>query len=161
MLEEWPLDPQHHDRNGFSCGVPALDDYLRRYAAQHRRKGISTVYVLTDRAAPAHILGYYTLSAAQLDAAALSPQDQAGLPQHPVPCFRMGRLACRGDRRGEGLGNLLVTAAVTRCMEARKQVAAYGMLVDAKDDEAAAFYEHYGFKVCTDQHLTLYLPFGR
>ena len=161
MFEECALDPERHDRNGFSCGVPVLDDYLKRYAVQHRRKGISTVYVLVESAAPALILGYYTLSAAQLDAAGLSPADQAGLPRFPVPCIRMGRLACRTDRKGQGLGKLLVGGAVTRCVDARKQIAAYAMVVDAKDETAKKFYEHYGFKSCTDSPLTLYLPFGR
>ena len=161
MLEESALDPERHDRSGFFCGVPALDDYLKRFAVQHRRKGISTVYILAEPSVPDQIVGYYTLSSAQLDAAQLSVEDRAGLPRYPVPCIRMGRLACRSDRQGEGIGKLLVGRAVTRCMEARTQVAAYGLLVDAKDDQAAAFYERYGFKVCTGNRLTLYLPFGK
>ena len=161
MFEECALDPERHDRNGFSCAVPALDDYLKRFAVQHRRKGISNVYVLVENAAPSLILGYYTLSAAQIDCAGLSPADQTGLPRFPVPCIRMGRLACRVDRKGQGLGKLLVSGAVRRCMEARRQIAAYALVVDAKDETAKKFYEHYGFKPCTDLPLTLYLPFGR
>ena len=46
MLEERTLDPAVHDREGFDCGVPALNEYLQRYAEQHRRKGISAAYVL-------------------------------------------------------------------------------------------------------------------
>ena len=161
MLEESALDPERHDRSGFFCGVPVLDDYLKRFAVQHRRKGISTVYILAEPSVPDQIVGYYTLSSAQLDAAQLSVEDRAGLPRYPVPCIRMGRLARRSDRQGEGIGKLLVGRAVTRCMEARTQVAAYGLLVDAKDDQAAAFYERYGFKVCTGNRLTLYLPFGK
>jgi hypothetical protein len=37
VLEEAPLDPAVHDRAGFDCGVPALNDYLRRDSDQHRR----------------------------------------------------------------------------------------------------------------------------
>lgn len=57
VFEELPLDPERHDRAGFSCGVPALDDYLHRLAAQHVRKGMTTVHVLVDDAASASILG--------------------------------------------------------------------------------------------------------
>jgi hypothetical protein len=38
--------------------VPALDEYLRRLADQPRRRGISSVCLLTDSAQPERILGY-------------------------------------------------------------------------------------------------------
>ncbi len=161
MLEEHPLDPAIHDRNGFDCGVPALNEYVRRFAEQHRRKGISAAYVLVDTSAPARILGYYTLSAAEVEVERLSDQDRKRLPRYPIPCFRMGRLACRADEHGHGLGKLLVGCAVDRCLKARQQVAAFALIVDAKDQMAKGFYEHFGFKALRDADLTLYLPLGR
>ncbi len=161
MLDDLPLDPAVHDRQGFACGVPALDAYLHRLAEQHRRRGISSIYVLTDSAQPERILGYYTLSAAEVDGERLSEAERKKLPRYPVPCFRMGRLACRTDQRGQGLGKLLLGCAVDRCLKARRQVAAYALIVDAKDIEAAAFYLHFGFKALHDAPLTLYLPLGR
>lgn len=158
MLEELPLDPERHDRAGFSCGVPELDEYLHRFAIQQRRKGVSSAYVLVDTGTPSLILGYYTLSAAQVDAAELRDADRKKLPRYPVPCFRMGRLACRADRQGRGLGKLLIGCAVERCLMARKHVAAYALIVDAKSSAAQAFYEHYGFTPCVDASMTLYLP---
>lgn len=160
MWEEHAFDPQRHDREGFSCGVPDLDDYLLRFAAQHRRKGVSTIFVLTQASAPSLILGYYTLSAAQVDVASLGRAEQKKLPRYPIPCFRMGRLACRTDQQGQGLGKLLIACAVERCLQARKQVAAYALIVDAKDAAAESFYQHYGFKPCADAPMTLYLPLG-
>ena len=161
MLDDLPLDPAIHDRQGFECGVPALDEYLHRFAEQHRRRGISSVYALTDTAQPERILGYYTLSAAEVDAQLLTDAERKKLPRYPVPCFRMGRLACRTDQRGNGLGKLLLGCAVDRCLKARQQVAAYALLVDAKDDVAKAFYVHFGFKTLQDVPLALYLPLGR
>lgn len=161
MLDDHPLDPAVHDRQGFACGVPALDEYLHRLAEQHRRRGISSVYVLTDSVQPERVLGYYTLSAAEVDGERLSEAERKKLPRYPVPCFRMGRLACRTDQRGQGLGKLLLGCAVDRCLHARRQVAAYALIVDAKDVEAAAFYLHFGFKAFHDAPLTLYLPLGR
>lgn len=160
MLEEQAFDPERHDRAGFSCGVPELDGYLQRLAGQHRRKGISTVFVLVDSAAPSEVLGFYTLSAAEVDAGEWREIDRKKLPRYPVPCFRMGRLACRADRQGQGLGRLLIACAVDRCLQARRQVAAYALIVDAKDASAAAFYRHYGFVACADTPMTLYLPLG-
>lgn len=161
MLEDQALDPAIHDRRGFECGVPALDEYLHRFADQHRRRGISSVYVLTESSQPKRILGYYTLSAAGLDRQRLAEVERKKLPGYPVPCFRMGRLACRTDQRGLGMGKLLLGCAVDRCLKARLQVAAYALVVDAKDDVAKAFYVHFGFKTLQDAPLTLYLPLGR
>jgi GNAT superfamily N-acetyltransferase len=161
VLEEHPLDPVRHDRAAFDCGVAPLNEYLHRYADQQRRRGVSAVYVLVDADAPGLILGYYTLSAAEVDATALSESERKKLPRYPIPCFRMGRLACRLDQQGRGLGKMLLGCAVDRCLQARQQVAAYALLVDAKDDEAKRFYLHYGFTACLDRPLTLYLPLGR
>jgi len=160
VLEEQPLNPDLHDRAGFSCGISELDDYLHRFAVQHRRKGVSAVHVLVDTENPSLILGFYTLSAAQVDSADLSDADRKKLPRYPIPCFRLGRLACRTDHRGRGLGKLLIGCAVERCLQARKQVAAFALIVDAKSPEAKAFYEHYGFTPCVDASMTLYLPLG-
>lgn len=161
MLEEVSLDPSLHDRAGFDCGVPELNEYLQRYADQHRRRGITSVYVLADTNAPSRILGYYTLSAAEVDASSLGDADRKRLPRYPVPCFRMGRLACRADQQGQGIGKLLIGCAVDRCLKACAQVAAYALIVDAKDEGARAFYEHYGFAAFADKPLALYLPLGR
>jgi len=161
VLDDLPLDPAIHDRQGFECGVPALDEYLWRFAEQHRRRGISSIYVLTESARPERVLGYYTLSAAEVDGQRLTEAERKKLPRYPVPCFRMGRLACRTDRRGQGFGKLLLGCAIDRCLKARQQIAAYALLVDAKDDVARAFYVHFGFKTLQDAPLTLYLPLGR
>jgi GNAT superfamily N-acetyltransferase len=161
VLEEQVLDPAVHDREGFDCGVPALNEYLQRYAEQHRRKGISAAYVLVDSAAVSIVLGYYTISAAEVDVAQLADAERRRLPRYPVPCFRMGRLACRIDRRGSGLGKLLIGCAVDRCLKAREQIAAYALIVDAKNEAARRFYEHFGFRRLMDRDLTLYLPLGR
>jgi GNAT superfamily N-acetyltransferase len=160
-LDDLALDPKLHDRQGFACGVTALDDYIRRYAEQQRRQGITSVYVLTNPAQPERILGYYTLSAAEVDGLRIDELERKKLPRYPIPCFRMGRLACRADQRGQGLGKLLLACAVDRCLKARQLVGAYALLVDAKDEAAHAFYQHFGFKGLLDTPLSLYLPLGQ
>ena len=59
------------------------------------------------------------------------------------------------------MGKLLLACAIDRCLKARQQVAAYALLVDAKDAAAKAFYLHFGFNAFRDTPLTLYLPLGR
>ena len=107
------------------------------------------------------MIGKDTLRAAEVDAERLIDADRKKLPRYPIPCFRMGRLACRSDQQGHGLGKLLLGCAVDRCLKARQQIAAYAVVVDAKDAAAKAFYAHFGFRPLLDAQLTLYLPLGR
>jgi len=160
LFEDQLLDPVRHDRHAFTSGVSDLDDYLHRFAHQQSKKKVTVVRVLVDTDAPTTILGYYSLSAAQVDAVRLDQRAQQKPPRYPVPCFRMGRFAVHASCHGRGYGRLLMGCAVLRCLEARKHVAAYALLVDAKSAEAKAFYEHYGFTPCRDLPMTLYLPLG-
>ena len=154
------LDPRHHDRLAFTSGVAELDEYLHRFAAQQSKKGIAVVRVLIDTDMPKTILGYYSLSAAQIDAVQMDERTQQKLPRYPVPCFRLGRLAAHSAHRNRGLGRLLIGCAIERCLEAKKHVAAYALVVDAKGVDAKSFYEHYGFTPCRDNPMTLYLSLG-
>ncbi|MGH9623889.1 MAG: GNAT family N-acetyltransferase [Bryobacteraceae bacterium] len=73
----------------------------------------------------------------------------------------MGRLACQKDQHGKGIGRLLIGCAIEGCLKARDEVASYALVVDAKDERAKAFYEHYGFTPCMDQPSPLYVPLGK
>jgi len=160
VIEEQLLDPHRHDRQAFTSGVVELDEYLHRFAVQQSKKGIAAVRVLIDTDMPKTILGYYSLSAAQIDVVQMDERTQQKLPRYPVPCFRLGRLATHSDYRNRGLGRLLMGCAVERCLEAKKHVAAYALVVDAKGEDAKSFYEHYGFTSCRDNPMTLYLSLG-
>lgn len=160
MLEERLLDTSIHERAAFVSGSAELDQYLRQFATQHIKKGVTSIRVLVDSDSPQEILGFYTLSAAQVELKELTSSDQKKLPRYPVPCFRMGRLAVHVDHQGKGYGAMLLGLAVERCLEARKHVAAYALLVDAKDEHAKSFYERHGFVACSDRPLTLYIGLG-
>ncbi len=160
MLEVQALDASIHDRSTFHSGEPALDEYLRKYAVQQSAKGLSSVFVLVDDAKPSEILGFYTLSAAQIDVIQLIDAERKKTPRYPIPYFRMGRLARSLAHSGSGMGDLLVGLAVERCRQARAQVGAYALLVDVKNNDAKAFYQHYGFMERLDSTMTWYLPLG-
>jgi hypothetical protein len=51
------------DKNAFSCGVPALDNYLRHQAGQDAARGFATVIVAFSEENPSTIVGYYELTA--------------------------------------------------------------------------------------------------
>lgn len=157
------LDPDRHDRAGFGSGVPELDRFFKELASQHQRKYFSTTYVLVDQSAPPIVLGYYSISFGEISLSGLSAAERKKLPRHPIPAARMGRLAVSENERGKGYGALLLQHAVKQCLAARTQIACYALVVDAKNETAARFYEKYGFRAAApayDQRSQLYLPLG-
>ncbi|MBP6250858.1 MAG: GNAT family N-acetyltransferase [Leptothrix sp. (in: Bacteria)] len=160
----------HHDRNGFDCGVEALDVWLKQTALQHQGKGISRSFVAVPADESAvqswaesgypvqalSILGFYALTSAFVLTEDL-PARQAKRYPRQIPVTRLGRLATRSDMQGQGLGRLLLADAVNRAHTAAQAVGSAGLFVDAKNEAAARFYQRYGFIPSTDQPLKLFL----
>lgn len=153
-----PLGPKH-DRAAFSCGVEALDSYLHKQAGQDLKKRAAVPFVITPDGET--IAGYYTLSqyAVQLDAI---PEEVAKkLPKYPiVPATLLGRLAVSTAFRGEGLGAMLLMDALYRALQHSRELASAGVVVDAKDAAASAFYKKYGFLELPRVERRLFLPMG-
>lgn len=154
------LNGHLHDRAGFACGKPTLDAYLRQKAGQHQRGGITTTHVLADADAPARILGYCSLAAAQLNLDDLQPSDRMRLPAYPVPAVRMARLAVSAEAKSQGYGWLLIGHAVNCACALRETLGVCVLLVDAKDARAAAFYSSFCFRPVTRKAKTLHQALG-
>ncbi len=154
-----PLAP-HHDRTSFSCGEPALDDYLRERAGQDVRRKIARVFVAADRS-NGRLAGYYTLSAASFFRQDLPEGLAKRLPHYPVPAAILGRLAVDRRYQGHGLGALMLADAIKRLVRASESLAIYALIADAKNDGAKAFYEHFGFQAFPDASMRLFMPLGR
>ena len=151
-----PLGPAH-DRAAFSCGVEGLDNYLRKQAGQDVRKRVAVAFVLTPDGKT--VAGYYTLSQYSVELDAIPDGLAAKLPKYPfVPATLIGRLAVSNEFRGQRLGELLLMDALNRCLSGSKQVASAVVIVDAKDDSAAAFYKKYGFIELPKTPKRLFLP---
>lgn len=132
-----------HDRAAFVSGVEALDRYFREQATQDVRRRATACYVALDQAS-GKVAGYYTLAASSIHLSDLPAELARKLPRYPlVPAARLGRLAVDRDYRGRQLGSSLLWDAGLRA--ARSEVAVYALVVDAKDELAAAFYLHHGF----------------
>lgn len=152
------LDKSAHDRDGFQCGNPKLDEFLRTKAAKHQAQRISRTFVLVSQADPGRILGYYSLSNCQIDRELLSVDVGKTLPRHPVPAVMLGRLAVDRREQGKRFGTWLLMDALKRTVLVGQQSGVFALAVDAVDAKARDFYLRHGFLPVTDQPLTLYLP---
>lgn len=146
------------DRDGFDCGVSSLNEYLKRYALQNLRKNVGVTVVATSDEDRRRVLGYYSVSMAQVEFGQVPEKPAKGLPRYPVPAMRLGRLAVDATTRGMGIGAALLRDALLRAVGLSQEVGTCVMLVDAIDEKAKAFYRHYGFIPLQDIPLTLVLP---
>jgi len=147
-----------HDRVVFSCGIDALDTYLQKRAPQETKKKIATTFVMVEGLTSA-VIGCYTLSATSILFTDLPDETARKLPKYPhVPATLLGRLAIDSRYQGRGYGELLITDALRRALQATTEVASYAVVVDAINERARSFYEQYEFCAFPDRKLRLFLP---
>ncbi|CDL81017.1 GNAT family N-acetyltransferase [Xenorhabdus szentirmaii] len=145
-----------HDRASFHCGVPLLDEYIRKQAKQDVTRRISRVFVAINVTEPNKIIGYYTLSALSVEFSELPPSLAKKLPRRAVPAALLGRLAVNQTTQQGGVGRMLLADAIKRTL-AITDIAIYAMIVDAIEG-AQKFYEQYGFIPLTTGKNRLFLP---
>jgi GNAT superfamily N-acetyltransferase len=131
-----------HAVDEFDCGREALNRFLARYASQNLQAGASQTYVALTAGA---VTGYYTLVVGQVEYDAAPERLTKGLAPHPVPMRLLARLAIATPWQGRGLGAGLLKDAMQRTLQAADIDGIRAFAVHAKDDEAKAFYEHFGF----------------
>ena len=143
----------------FDCGFPALNEYLDRYARQNRESGSAKTFVAVSLAAPARVLGFYSISpGAIVFARAPASCSSKKLGRYDVPVFRLGRLAVDRSVQGRGLGGDLLFAAGARALAVAAEVGGVALAIDAKDQRAARWYERFGALTLLDDPLKLILP---
>ena len=149
-----PLE-ETHDRSMFKSGSEALDSYFRERVTQNIRRRVAACFVALS--SDGRIAGYYTLASASVFLGDLPGKFIKNLPRYPsVPAVRMGHLAVDDACKGQGLGSALLADALQRVI--RSELAAYALVVDAKDATAAEFYRYHGFIETAGEPLTLFLP---
>ena len=159
-LPEWREAPisKAHDRESFDCGEAELNEFLRRHARQSHERGGAKTFVATPCDDARRILGFYCLSPASIDYARTPALVKKGLARFDVPVFRLGRLAVYRGVQGQGLGGQLLVAAGRRCLLAAAEVGGVALLIDAKNERVAGWYEAYGALPLLDAPRLLLLP---
>ena len=149
-----PLSDQHH-RESFASGIEPLDRYLRQQAGQDARRRVAACFVLVGGGD--HVpIGYYTLAATSIALAELPEALTKRLPRYPVgPATLMGRLAVDARHQRQGHGELMLLDAFSRAL--RNEIASYAFVVDAKDDSAVRFYQHYRFRSLIEGRQRLFV----
>lgn len=151
------LDPRRHDREQFDSGEPSLDEWLRRYAGQNRRRDTAATWVIVDT----HhvVVAYASVAMTGIDRS-VAPETVAKGAPDPVPALLLGRLAV--DRRfaNLGVGTALATHVLATAVELNKKAACRAVVVTALNAQARTWWERLGFRPFDPQsseQLDLYL----
>ena len=157
--ERWAIERLHanHDRAAFACGHASLDDYIRKFASQNDRTGISQTFVALHPDQRG-ICGYYSLAAGSIEIDDLTEAQRKRLPRYPIPVAHLGRLAVDVHWRGRGLGEHLLMDALERIVRVAGSIGIHAVEVIAIDERARTFYLKYGCTSLRDEPQHMYLP---
>ncbi len=136
-----PLE-RGHQLEAFASGADELDRWLHRFARVADASGTAKTYVLANGN---RVLGYYALTPAAVNRHELPARHAKGMPARPIGVILLARLAVDGSFQGQGYGRALMADAAIRTLQAADLVGARAMLVHARDERAASFYERLGF----------------
>lgn len=146
MAEVGPPRPlsQDDDRSQFNCGRDSLDAWFRRHAWHNHVSSISRTTVIYDADAGS-IVGYVTLSAAQIEREFLAKAHQRNKPD-PVPVTLLGQLAVDQAHQGQGHARSLLLFALTTALRASRDVGSFGVITHPLDEHVRQFYRRWGFE---------------
>jgi GNAT superfamily N-acetyltransferase len=142
-----------HEVSPFSCGKPALDNWLKTRALSNQSKGFTAVMVVH---ANGRVVGYYGLAPTAVIPSAMPRSIRTGQPPDPVPCLLLGQLATDRAWSGKGIGTGLLKHALARCVVAAGLIGGRALVVRAIDAEAVAFWSRRGFLPSRDDPHVLF-----
>lgn len=132
-----------HPIEDFSSGSDDLDTWLRDAAVTADRAGTARVYVWVDDAG--EVIGYFAIAPHTVRRADVPSSVGRGAPD-VIPGFLLARLALSEGLHGTGRGGELLANAVITTLTAIRVGGGRLIVVDAIDDRAHGFYEHFGFR---------------
>lgn len=129
---------KHHDRQNFDCGQDEINEYLKNFANQHTKKNIAKIHSLIDENNPSQIIGFYSLSNTELI------MKIKGYP-NKIPAILIGKIGVDKRFQGQGFSKILLSHALNKIKELSLDTGIAFVIIDAKTDELANYYQRFGF----------------
>ena len=150
-----PLALDADDRlESFDCGNPALNDWLLHHARQAQGSGSARTFVVTEKK---QVVGYFSLTVGQVDTMTAPDRVSKGMGRYPIPVVILARLAVSRHLQGKGIGRGLLQDAIRRTLMIAEQAGIRALLTHPVDDQAARFYQRFGFIPSPLRHQQLLL----
>ena len=143
MGEITPPEPitTAHNVESFACGVPVLDEWLKRRALKNESSGASRTFVVCS---DGQVIGYYALATGSVGHRDTPGKVRRNMPD-PIPVIVLGRLAIDERWQHAGLGRSLLRDAILRTLSVSQQAGVKALLVHTLSEDAKQFYIRNGF----------------
>ncbi len=164
-IEIRAFDPARHNRAGFDCGVPRLNNFIQRSAKKQQKGDLVRVYVAVEPGG-SDVLGYHSINTYSLGAEDLGPLKPKATPPHgSLPAVYLSMIAVDAGQQGRGLGSILLAHAMQKALRVADLVGAYAMVLDVMNDdgdaaaaERVAWYRKHGFESFPSAELKMFIP---
>lgn len=153
MRQPHLLEPGH-DVGSFSCGVHALDEYLKRHALPNQAGGGARTYVATIGNG---VVAYYSLAPASVEPSNVPARVAKGQSRAPIPVILIARLAVDAALQGDGWGEDMLLDALRRAERGSRIIGGRAVLVHAKDSKSRDFYLKHDFVPSPINELHLFM----
>jgi GNAT superfamily N-acetyltransferase len=140
-----------HVLDGFECGGPSLDEWLKKRALKNHASGASRCFVICHGA---DVVGYYSLSAGAIRHESVTKALRRNMPD-PLPVLVLGRLAIDLRYQNQGVGSALLRDAMIRAVKVSGDAGIFALMVHALSEQARRFYLSRGFVESPFQPMTL------
>jgi GNAT superfamily N-acetyltransferase len=140
-----------HLIEAFSCGIPVLDEWLKRRALKNEVSGASRTFVICQ---DKQVVGYYTLATGSIQHRDAPGKIRRNMP-NPIPVIVLGRLAVDQQWQHAGMGRGLLKDALLRSLSVSKQAGIRALLVHTLSEDAKRFYTRNGFHESPLDPMTL------
>ena len=147
-----PLADQHQT-SAFDCGIPALNEWIKKRALRNEGSGASRTYVICEEET---VIGYYALAVGSVDPLKVSASLRRNMPA-PIPVMVLGRLAVDLNYHNIKLGSSLLRDAILRTLQASRIAGIRAIMVKAISGEAKLFYKKYGFRDSAIEERLLFI----
>jgi ribosomal protein S18 acetylase RimI-like enzyme len=159
-----PFDAERHHRTAFSCGIEAVDNFLKKTASKLARADNLRLYAMTDPSGA--FVGFYAVNAHMIDYTELPAKYARTRPGHgAIPAAYISMIGVDARYQGHGYGGDLLVDALTRIAQAADAIGIAVVILDVLDDGDAdqvsrrkALYERYGFQALPSRPPRLFLP---
>jgi GNAT superfamily N-acetyltransferase len=148
-----PIEPLGADHllDGFDSGERSLDAWLVQQATANQAAGFSRTYVVAD---DGRVVAFHAVSSFAIWRADATGRARRRSPPQ-IPAVLLGRLAVDRRLQGRGLGAALLRHAMELTVVAADAVGIRLLVVNALDEQAAAFYRRFGLEPSPTNPLDL------
>lgn len=140
------FDKALHDRSAFSCGIPAMDSWLKSSVSEQVKSNRVRVWCATDQ--KNQLVGFYGINAHSINPEC-APNLAGKKERKPIPVVYLSAIGVATNFQGKGVGANLMGHAIGKALEISETIGAAAVVLDVLKDEnferRMAFYVSLGF----------------